>query len=123
VRLEIFLTIPIVHIDDGEYLSLSFFFPSSDRWSTFALGLAIAPWNVLAGGKFRTDAEEEKRRQTGEQGRKVMGPWERTEQERKVSQALENIATELGAKHITSGTSKLRPLIFFLKENWCHLVY
>jgi hypothetical protein len=52
-----------------------------------------------------------------------MGPWERTEQECKVSQALENIATELGAKHITSGASKPLPLVFFLKENWCHLVY
>lgn len=33
-----------------------------------AEGLALAPWNVLAGGKLRTDEEEEKRRQTGEKG-------------------------------------------------------
>jgi aryl-alcohol dehydrogenase-like predicted oxidoreductase len=66
-------------------------------------GLALAPWNVLASGKFRTDAEEERRRQTGEQGRQLMGPWERNEQERKVSHALEKVASELGAKHITSG--------------------
>ncbi|KAI0691100.1 aryl-alcohol dehydrogenase [NADP(+)] [Cytidiella melzeri] len=65
-------------------------------------GLALAPWNVLAGGKFRTDAEEEKRRQTGEQGRQIMGPWERNEQERKVSHALEKVAQEVGAKHITA---------------------
>jgi aryl-alcohol dehydrogenase-like predicted oxidoreductase len=68
-----------------------------------AAGLALAPWNVLASGKFRTDAEEERRRQTGEQGRQLMGPWERNGQERKVSHALEKVASELGVKHITSG--------------------
>ena len=31
-------------------------------------GMAIAPWNVLAAGKIRTDAEEEERRKTGENG-------------------------------------------------------
>ena len=33
-----------------------------------AEGLALAPWNVLAAGRIRTDEEEEKRRQTGEKG-------------------------------------------------------
>lgn len=33
-----------------------------------AEGLALAPWNVLAAGKLRTDEEEEKRRKTGENG-------------------------------------------------------
>lgn len=33
-----------------------------------AEGMAIAPYNVLAGGKIRSDAEEERRRQTGEKG-------------------------------------------------------
>ena len=32
------------------------------------LGLALAPWGVLAGGHIRTDEEEERRRQTGENG-------------------------------------------------------
>ncbi|KAG0704242.1 NADP-dependent oxidoreductase domain-containing protein [Suillus ampliporus] len=45
--------------------------------------LALAPWNVLAGGKLRTDEEEERRRQTGEK-------------------ALEKVAKEVGAKHITA---------------------
>ncbi len=31
-------------------------------------GMAIAPWNVLAAGKIRTDAEEQARRETGEKG-------------------------------------------------------
>lgn len=33
-----------------------------------AQGMALAPWNVLAGGKIRTDAEEARRRETGEKG-------------------------------------------------------
>ena len=31
-------------------------------------GMALAPWAVLAAGKIRTDAEEQKRRETGEKG-------------------------------------------------------
>ena len=31
-------------------------------------GMSLAPYNVLASGKIRTDAEEERRRQTGEKG-------------------------------------------------------
>ncbi|KDQ62241.1 hypothetical protein JAAARDRAFT_54218 [Jaapia argillacea MUCL 33604] len=66
-------------------------------------GLALAPWNVLAAGKIRTDEEEEKRRQTGEKGRAIMGPdWERSEDERKVCKALEKVAKEVGAQHITA---------------------
>ncbi len=69
-----------------------------------SIGMALAPWNVLAGGKIRTDAEEEARRQSGEKGRIMLDPnWERNEQERKVCQALEKVASEVGAKHITSG--------------------
>ncbi|EDR13194.1 uncharacterized protein LACBIDRAFT_177284 [Laccaria bicolor S238N-H82] len=66
-------------------------------------GLALAPWNVLAAGKIRTDEEEEKRRQTGEKGRMIFGPdWERTDKEKRVCKALEQVASEVGAKSITS---------------------
>ncbi|GLB44415.1 putative aryl-alcohol dehydrogenase [Lyophyllum shimeji] len=66
-------------------------------------GMALAPFRVLAAGKFRTDAEEEARRQSGENGRTVFSPeWERTEKERKVSAALEKVAGEVGAKTITA---------------------
>ena len=68
------------------------------------LGLALAPWNVLAGGKIRTDAEEKKRIDSGEGGRTIMGDWLRTEDERKVCLALEEIAKEVGAKSIHAGT-------------------
>ncbi|KAH9931499.1 Aldo/keto reductase [Fomitopsis serialis] len=66
-------------------------------------GMALAPWNVLAGGKIRTDAEEERRRQTGEKGRMSFAPdWERSEDERKVCLALEKVAGEVGVKSITA---------------------
>ena len=89
-------------------------------------GMALAPWNVLAGGKIRTDAEEERRRQTGEKGascrsevcgklglmdvnhtgRMSFGPeWERTADQRTVCLALEKVAGEVGAKSITAGAS------------------
>lgn len=68
-----------------------------------AEGLALAPWGVLAGGKIRTDEEEERRRQTGENGRTFWIPdWERNEKEKKVCKALEKVAAEVGAKHITA---------------------
>ncbi|KAF8970110.1 NADP-dependent oxidoreductase domain-containing protein [Flammula alnicola] len=66
-------------------------------------GMALAPWNVLAGGKIRSDAEEEARRQSGEKGRTIFNPeWERNEKEKVVCKALEKVAAETGAKHITS---------------------
>ncbi|OCH94635.1 Aldo/keto reductase [Obba rivulosa] len=67
-----------------------------------AEGLALAPWNVLAGGKIRSDVEEERRRQSGEKGRMIFGPWERTPEQRKVCLALEEVAKQVGAKNITS---------------------
>ena len=66
-------------------------------------GLALAPWNVLGAGKIRSDAEEEKRRVTGEKGRAVFGPnWERNEDEKKMCAALEKVAKEVGTEHITA---------------------
>ncbi|KAJ7443189.1 NADP-dependent oxidoreductase domain-containing protein [Mycena galericulata] len=68
-----------------------------------AHGLALAPWGVLARGKLRTDAEEEQRRATGEKGRMLMGAdWERNENEKKMSHALEKVASEVGAKSISA---------------------
>jgi aryl-alcohol dehydrogenase-like predicted oxidoreductase len=67
-------------------------------------GLALAPWAVLGAGKIRSDAEEARRRETGEKGRAVLTPnWERTEEERKVCLVLEQIASEVGVESITSG--------------------
>ncbi|KAJ7588230.1 NADP-dependent oxidoreductase domain-containing protein [Mycena floridula] len=61
-----------------------------------AEGLALAPWSVLAGGKIRTDAEEKRRKESGENGRTFAGPnWERTDKEKQVCK-------EIGAKHINA---------------------
>ncbi|KAG6808945.1 hypothetical protein H0H92_002289 [Tricholoma furcatifolium] len=66
-------------------------------------GMALAPWNVLAAGKFRTDAEEEARQASGEAGRTMLSnDWKRTDKERKVSAALEQVANQVGTKHITA---------------------
>ena len=69
-----------------------------------AEGLALAPWDVLGGGKIRSDAEEARRREAGEKGRTTLGAdWERTEEERNVCLVLEGIAREVGVESITSG--------------------
>lgn len=65
-------------------------------------GLALAPWNVLAAGKLRTDAEEQKRIESGEKGRTLFGDWLRNENEKKMSAVLEEIAKEVGTEHITA---------------------
>jgi len=69
-------------------------------------GLALAPWDVLCGGRLRSDVEEEARRQNPQGARTSFtqdGKWERNEDEKKVSQALEKVATEVGAKSIQAG--------------------
>ncbi|KAF8832859.1 NADP-dependent oxidoreductase domain-containing protein [Lentinula edodes] len=67
-----------------------------------SMGMALAPWSVLARGKLRTDEEEERRRATGENGRMLTGSWERTEKEVKMSHALVKVAKEIGAKSISA---------------------
>lgn len=70
--------------------------------------MALSPWRVLAGGKFRTDDEEERRSATGEHGRTAEGPnWKRTDKEKKVCAVLEKVANEVGAKNITAGNMRL----------------
>ena len=60
------------------------------------------------GGKICSDAEEARRRETGEKGRMIFSPdWERTEEERKVCLVLEEIAKEVGVESITSGALSL----------------
>ncbi|KAF8970113.1 NADP-dependent oxidoreductase domain-containing protein [Flammula alnicola] len=72
-------------------------------------GMALCPWNVLAAGKIRTDAEEERRRKTGEKGRTLTEPeWERNDQQKRVCKALEKVAADIGAKSITSGKQPLQ---------------
>ncbi|KAI9451032.1 Aldo/keto reductase [Russula earlei] len=66
-------------------------------------GLALAPWGVLAGGKIRSNAEEARRKESGEKGRTVFSPdWERTPEQKKVCDVLEEIAKEVGSEGITA---------------------
>ncbi|THH11659.1 hypothetical protein EW145_g493 [Phellinidium pouzarii] len=66
-------------------------------------GLALAPWNVLAGGRLRTDAEEARRAETGEKGRMILDTnWMRNEDEKKMCAALEKVAKEVCTEHITA---------------------
>jgi len=66
-------------------------------------GLALAPWGVLAGGKIRTNAEEARRKVSGEKGRAIFAPdWERTPEQKKVCDVLEEIGKEVGTESITS---------------------
>ncbi|KAI0716466.1 aryl-alcohol dehydrogenase [NADP+] [Earliella scabrosa] len=66
-----------------------------------AEGMALAPWNVLAGGRIRSDAQERERRESGEKGRTVASyDWERTEEERRVCKVLEEVAQDVGAKSV-----------------------
>ncbi|KAI0264139.1 NADP-dependent oxidoreductase domain-containing protein [Gloeopeniophorella convolvens] len=68
-----------------------------------AEGLALAPWDVLGGGKIRSDAEEAQRRESGEKGRTTGGPnWERTEEQRRICLVLEEIAKEVGVESLTA---------------------
>ncbi|KAJ6624833.1 Aldo/keto reductase [Mycena sp. CBHHK59/15] len=68
-----------------------------------ANGLALAPFGVLAHGNIRSDAEEQKRHETGEEGRTLFkSQWERTEDQINMSRALEKVAQEVGAKSITA---------------------
>ena len=72
--------------------------------------MALAPFGVIGGGKLRTDAEEEKRAASGENGRTLLGgDWRRTENEKKMSHALEKVASEVGVNSITSGTLNYIP--------------
>ncbi|OCH86462.1 aryl-alcohol dehydrogenase [Obba rivulosa] len=66
-------------------------------------GMALAPFDVLAGGKIRTDAEEQARMKSGEKGRTLWtDDWLRTPEQRKICLALEEVAKEIGAKSITA---------------------
>lgn len=65
-------------------------------------GMALAPWDVLGGGKFQTKKQVEERKKAGEGLRSIMGSGEQTEQEVKISAALEKVAEQHGGVSITA---------------------
>ncbi|KAH8553713.1 putative aryl-alcohol dehydrogenase Aad14 [Umbelopsis sp. PMI_123] len=64
-------------------------------------GMALAPWDVLGGGKFQSKAAMEERKKKGEALRSLHSA-EQTEDEIKMSEALEKVATEHGIKSVTA---------------------
>lgn len=58
-------------------------------------GMALAPWDVIGGGKFQSKKQLEERKKQGEGLRNLLGG-EQTAQEEKISAALEKVAGEHG---------------------------
>jgi len=68
-----------------------------------AHGLALSPWGVMGSGRIRSDEEERRRKETGENGRTAFtGSWERTEEEVRVSKKVEEVARSVGARSVTA---------------------
>ncbi|KAL4979950.1 NADP-dependent oxidoreductase domain-containing protein [Aspergillus desertorum] len=65
-------------------------------------GMALAPWDVLGGGKFQSAKALEERRKTGEKLRKMLGPGEQTADEVRMSEALAKVAAEHGIESVTA---------------------
>ncbi|KAH8549007.1 putative aryl-alcohol dehydrogenase Aad14 [Umbelopsis sp. PMI_123] len=64
-------------------------------------GMALAPWDVLGGGKFQSKASMEERKKKGE-GLRSMFSGQQSEEEIKISEALEKVAGEHGIKSVTA---------------------
>lgn len=79
------------------------------------LGIAFANWNVLCGGKLRTDAEEEERERSGANGRQGFAPsWKRNDPEKKITSVLEKIGKEVGAQSMRAGMLPITWIAFGL---------
>jgi len=66
-------------------------------------GMALAPWDVLGGGKFQSKTELERRKNAGEGLRNFGGrPPHQTEDEIKISEALAKVASEHGIESVTA---------------------
>jgi aryl-alcohol dehydrogenase-like predicted oxidoreductase len=58
--------------------------------------MAVCPWNVIGGGHFQTKKQIEERKASGEGLRKFVGT-EQSAHYEKISAALEEVGTEVGA--------------------------
>jgi aryl-alcohol dehydrogenase-like predicted oxidoreductase len=65
-------------------------------------GMALAPWDVLSSGKFKSAKAMEERRKTGDGLRSVLSPGEQTPDEIKMSEALGKVAAEHGIESVTA---------------------
>lgn len=64
-------------------------------------GMALAPWDVMGGGKFQTKAAIEERKKKGEGLRSMLGSGQ-SEEEAKMSEALAKVASEHGIESVTA---------------------
>ncbi|KAK9327439.1 NADP-dependent oxidoreductase domain-containing protein [Lipomyces starkeyi] len=64
-------------------------------------GMALAPWDVLGGGKFQTKKAVEERKKRGEGLRSLRGA-DQSEDEVKMSEALAKVASEHNVESITA---------------------
>ncbi|KAJ5492021.1 Aldo/keto reductase [Penicillium expansum] len=64
-------------------------------------GMALAPWDVMGGGKFKTTEEIEQRKAQGQGLRSILNS-EQTEEEAAMSAALFKVAKEHGIKSLTA---------------------
>ena len=64
-------------------------------------GMALAPWDVIGGGKFQSKKALEERKKNNE-GLRSMGSGEQTEQEARISGALGKVAEEHGIESVTA---------------------
>ncbi|ORX85759.1 putative aryl-alcohol dehydrogenase Aad14 [Basidiobolus meristosporus CBS 931.73] len=64
-------------------------------------GMALAPWDVLGGGKFQTKAAIAEREKRGEGLRSIFGKGQ-SEEEARMSEALAKVASEHGIESLTA---------------------
>lgn len=64
-------------------------------------GMAIAPWDSIGGGKFQSKRQLEARQKAGESLRAI-GPAVQSEDEVRMSEALEKVAAEHGVESVTT---------------------
>ncbi|GKT40212.1 putative aryl-alcohol dehydrogenase AAD14 [Colletotrichum spaethianum] len=62
-------------------------------------GMALCPWDVLGGGKLQSKKQLEERRKAGEGLRSMFGP-DQSDDQRKASEVLEQVAEEHGTESI-----------------------
>ncbi|CAI4035801.1 hypothetical protein SMKI_14G0080 [Saccharomyces mikatae IFO 1815] len=65
-------------------------------------GMALAPWDVMGGGRFQSKKAMEKRKRNGEDLRTFVGGPEQTGVEVKISEALSKVAEEHGTESVTA---------------------
>ncbi|KAH0282688.1 putative aryl-alcohol dehydrogenase Aad14 [Aureobasidium namibiae CBS 147.97] len=90
-------------------------------------GMALAPWDVLGGGRFQTKAAIEERKKNNESIRALMGPPEQSDDEVKMSAALEEVANEhnvtltaVALAYVMSKTTNVFPLVGGRKVEHLH---